>query len=319
MFSFNNINVLIVGDVMIDRYIRGSVTRISPEAPVPIVAHENTENRLGGAANVALNIQALGALPFLLSVVGDDENAAIFTAILEKNNLSQKGIVPSIHRKTTVKTRVLAGNQQLLRIDSEDIHALNDIETNNVLNKFHHLLSEYSFKVIILQDYNKGVLTEKIIQNIIAIAQKRNILVTADPKKVNFLAYQHVTLFKPNLKEVRDSVPFSVQTTLESLQKAANFIHTHLKNQYTLITLSEKGMFLSDGMSAQIIPTRPRAISDVSGAGDTVIAVISLALAAKMDMTKAVELANMAGGQVCEKVGVVPVNRLQLLHEFGNM
>jgi D-glycero-beta-D-manno-heptose-7-phosphate kinase len=313
-----NSHVLIVGDVMIDRYIRGSVTRISPEAPVPIVAHERTENRLGGAANVALNIQALGAIPFLLSVVGNDDDGVIFNDIIHKNNLTKKGIIASTHRKTTVKTRILAGNQQLLRIDSEDIHALSEIEEQQILNKFYYLLAEYHFEVIILQDYNKGVLTENIIKNIISTAKKRNIPVTIDPKKNNFWCYENATIFKPNLKEVRDSLPFEVQPNLESLKKASDFIHARLKNKYTLITLSEKGMFLSDGVSAQIIPTRPRAISDVSGAGDTVIAVISLALAAKMDMKEAVALANMAGGQVCEKVGVVPVDRLLLLHEFGN-
>jgi D-glycero-beta-D-manno-heptose-7-phosphate kinase len=310
--------VLIVGDVMIDRYIRGSVTRISPEAPVPIVAHERTENRLGGAANVALNIQALGATPFLLSMIGKDENGMLFKEMTKNANLPNQGINVSNTRKTTLKTRVLAGNQQLLRIDSEDIHPLCKAETQKMLNQFHHLLKAYRFDVIILQDYNKGILTEKLIQTILSTAKKHQIPVTADPKKTNFFAYKNITLFKPNLKEVRDSIPFEVQPTLESLQKAANFIHTQLKNQYTLITLSEKGMFLSDGTSAQIIPTRPRAISDVSGAGDTVIAVISLAIAAKMDMAQAVVLANMAGGQVCEKVGVVSVDKLQLLQEFGN-
>jgi rfaE bifunctional protein kinase chain/domain len=314
--SFNAMRVLIVGDVMIDRYIRGSVTRISPEAPVPIVAHDHTENRLGGAANVALNIQALGATPILLSIVGQDENGKIFNDILENANLSKIGIIPSHNRKTTIKTRILAGNQQLLRIDSEHTHALSVKEENDILKKLRQFLANHRFDVIILQDYNKGVLTENVIKNTIAIAKKRNIPITADPKKVNFLAYKNVTLFKPNLKEVRDSVPFAVQPNLESLQKAANFIHTHLENTYTLITLSEKGMFLSDGKSAQIIPTRPRAISDVSGAGDTVISVISLAIAAKMDIAQAVALANMAGGQVCEKVGVVPIDKLQLLHEF---
>lgn len=301
--------VLIIGDVMLDRYLTGSVSRISPEAPVPVVLHRETEDRLGGAANVALNVRALGSVPILCSAVGRDEDGEVFRQILPANDISAEGIVTLPGRRTTVKTRILGNNQQMLRIDREDTHDLTAEEEAFFLQKVLRLLDERPVRVVIFQDYNKGVLTPKVIRDVIAVSRERGILTAVDPKKVNFFAFEGVDLFKPNLKEIRDSAPFAVHPTLESLQQASDFLHERLQNRLTMITLSEKGLFLDGGTGGKIFPTVPRNVADVSGAGDTVISVAALGLAAGLDLETIATLSNLAGGQVCEFPGVVPVRR----------
>ncbi len=302
--------VLIVGDVMLDRYLTGSVSRISPEAPVPVVLHRGTENRLGGAANVALNVRALGGVPVLCSLVGRDEDGEIFRHLLPAHDITAEGIVASTGRCTTVKMRVLGNNQQMIRIDREDTHDLTSEEEQFFLQKILRLLEERPVRVLIFQDYNKGILTEKVIHTLIEAAKERGILTVVDPKKANFFAYWGVDLFKPNLKEIRDSAPFAVQAEPESLQRASDFLRERLQNRITMITLSEKGLFLDDGTGhARIYPTVPRNVADVSGAGDTVISVAALGLAAGLDLEIIALLSNLAGGQVCEFAGVVPVRR----------
>lgn len=307
--KLENHEVLIIGDVMLDRYLTGAVSRISPEAPVPVVLHHATDDRLGGAANVALNVRALGGMPVLCSVVGSDEGGKILQHLLPAAGITAEGIVASAGRRTTVKTRVLGNNQQMLRIDSEDTHDLTDEEVRLFLQKVSLLLDERNIRVIIFQDYNKGVLTEAVIRAVIAEARQRDILTAVDPKKANFFAYQGVDLFKPNLKEIRDSAPFAVRAELESLQRASDFLRERLQNRLTMITLSEKGLFLDSGteMGGRIFPTVPRNVADVSGAGDTVISVAALGLAAGLDLEVIAALSNLAGGQVCEFPGVVPV------------
>ena len=314
--SFESVKVLIIGDVMIDRYLEGVVSRISPEAPVPIVHLHQRENRLGGAANVALNVKALGATPYLCSIVGQDDNAKILMDLLPKRGLWQQGVALSPNRVTTTKTRVIASNQHLLRVDSEDLHELNQEEESILLEKVEALLKKEKIDVILFQDYNKGVLSKNIIHNILRQAKEKNIPTLVDPKKENFLAYKGVTVFKPNLKEIQEALPFDVKDDLTSLQIASRYLQEKLNNQYTLITLSDKGLFIDDYQNPKIIPTTPRQIADVCGAGDTVISVLAVAMGAKMDMASTAILANLAGGQVCEKVGVVPVDRLQLEQEF---
>ncbi len=308
--QLENHEVLILGDVMIDRYLTGSVNRISPEAPVPVVLHQTTEDRLGGAANVALNIRALGSVPVLCSVIGrDNDGQQLVNRILPENNITAVGIVWSDTRRTTVKTRVLGNHQQMLRIDSEDTHDLSAEEQANVLQKIAELVATRPIRAIILQDYNKGVLTQALIEAVIALAKKAGILTAVDPKKSNFFAYHGVDLFKPNLKEIRDSAPFSVHPTLDSLREAAKFLRSRLENRLTMITLSEKGLFLDDIEEARLYPTVQRNISDVSGAGDTVISIATLALIAGLPNESIATLSNLAGGQVCEFPGVVPVDR----------
>lgn len=314
--AFNNINVLIVGDVMIDRYLNGHVSRISPEAPVPVVHLQDSEDRLGGAGNVALNVQALGATPFLCSVIGDDEDSSALLRLLPENGMTNEHILTSSERVTTVKTRVLSNNQHLLRIDREDNHDLSEAEANRFLEHIRHTLDTQHIQVILLQDYNKGVLSQQVIQELILEGTRRDIPIAVDPKFKNFWAYRDVTLFKPNLKEIRAQLPDPIGTDLASLQHAAQQIQIKLGNRYTMITLSEKGLFIFENGVGQVIPTFPRAVADVCGAGDTVVSITALGLALKLPMTKVAILSNLAGGQVCEKVGVVPVDKAQLLKEF---
>ncbi len=310
---------------MLDRYLTGTVSRISPEAPVPVVLHRNTEDRLGGAANVALNIRALGGIPILCSVVGTDADGEIFKKMLPGQGIDASGLISSVQRLTTVKTRILGNNQQMLRIDREDAHELNAEETTALLATTRALLDGGDIRAVIFQDYNKGVLTRDVIQAVIDMAHERGILIAVDPKRVNFFAYRGVDLFKPNLKEIRDSAPFPIYPTVESLEEAAAFLQGRLQNRITMITLSEKGLFLDAGTDhGCLYPTVPRNIADVSGAGDTVISVATMALAAGLDLDTIAALSNLAGGQVCEFPGVVPVRRdileqelAQWLHQSG--
>ncbi len=318
--GFQKLKVLVVGDVMIDRYLVGRVERISPEAPVPVVNLEQTDNRLGGAANVALNLKALGATPFLCSVVGEDDAADLFGQLLEEEHLSDVGILKVPLRITTVKTRVLAKNQQLLRFDSEITTALDVLSTDIFIKKIIHLIDNQNIDVVLFQDYNKGVLTPTVIREIIHYCHKKNIPTAADPKKDNFFSYENVTLFKPNLKEVSEALGFTPNPDkIETLQKAAIALNERLKNALTLITLSEKGIYLDNHQQSILIPTAARNIADVCGAGDTVISVAVLGLALGLNMKETVILANIAGGIVCESVGVVPVNRSKLIAEYQKL
>ncbi|MBK8966021.1 MAG: bifunctional ADP-heptose synthase [Saprospiraceae bacterium] len=315
--KLGNHEVLIVGDVMLDRYLMGNVSRISPEAPVPVVLYQRTEDRLGGAANVALNVQALGAVPILCSVVGDDPDGHALQRILPATGMRPEGLVFSKSRKTTVKTRVLGNNQQMLRIDQEDVHDLSEQETTMLVQTVSDLLDRFSVKALIFQDYNKGVLTPAVIRAITDLAKQRGVIISVDPKKANFFAYQGVDLFKPNLKEIRESVPFDVETTLDSLKRAADYLKKRLQNGMTMITLSEKGLFLDDGKSSALYPTIQRNVADVSGAGDSVIGIVTLGLVAGLDSQLLAALSNLSGGQVCEYPGVVPVQRSILEAELS--
>ena len=313
---FNEVKVLVIGDVIIDRYLDGKVNRISPEAPVPIVHLQKTDNRLGGAANVALNVKAMGATPYLFSVIGKDDNAKIFQHLMPKNDLWENGILQSEDRCTTVKTRVMSNNQQLLRVDREDTHDLTSNEENLLLHNIQEFLSENKVQVIILQDYNKGIFSLAMIRKILLEAIKNDISVVVDPKKENFFDFKNVDIFKPNLKEIRESTPFEVTTDLDSLKQASEYLRRKSGNKNSIITLSEKGMFIDDGKICKIIPTQIRNIADVCGAGDSVISLTAIGLAMKLSLEEIATLANLAGGQVCERVGVVPVNKEQLRNEY---
>lgn len=305
---------------MIDRYLVGRVERISPEAPVPVVNLERTDNRLGGAANVALNLKALGATPFLCSVIGEDAEGDLFRQLMIEDNLSDIGILKTTSRVTTVKTRVLAKNQQLLRFDNEIISNIDEKATQQFIKLITQLIDNQNIDVVLFQDYNKGVLTPELITTIIDYCNQRKIPTTADPKKDNFFSYKNITLFKPNLKEVSEALGFYPNPDKnETLAKAAKTLNERLNNTFTLITLSEKGMYLDNHHQSVLIPTQPRNIADVCGAGDTVISVASLGLALGLDMKSTVIMANLAGGIVCESVGVVPVNRVKLMTEYEKL
>jgi rfaE bifunctional protein kinase chain/domain len=314
--NFRQMNVLIIGDVMIDSYTWGKVTRISPEAPVPIVAVEKEENRLGGAANVALNILALGATPYLCAVVGKDQNAEIFDNLLESHQLSKEGIIRSDNRITTVKTRIIGNNHQLLRIDKEVEHPISEIELIELYNQINNIVENKKIDVIIFEDYDKGVITPSLIEQVVELAKSKNIPVAVDPKKRNFLHYKNVSLFKPNLKELKEGLNIEIDPSIPaSLENAAKQIREKLNAKMALITLSEKGILINTANENKIIPAHLRNIADVSGAGDTVISVAALCLAAGISPQDIAVLSNLAGGLVCEHVGVIPINAEELQKE----
>lgn len=317
--AFQKIKVLVVGDVMIDRYLSGTVDRISPEAPVPIVHLRDEDNRLGGAANVALNIHALGATPYLVSYTGKDANGELFLKLMEEARLPLSGILGSNHRCTTVKTRVLAQHQQLMRVDREDTHDITGAEAGDLLNRVNDLIEVEQIDVLLLQDYNKGVLTEKLIPGLIERSRKAGIPVVVDPKARNFWAYRGVTVFKPNLREMQQQADFPLTADRSGLDTADALLRRQLDHQYTMITLSDKGIYLHDGERGRILPTRRRSIADVSGAGDTVISVVALGIALGISLDEIGLLANLAGGQVVEKPGVVPVDLPQLKREYSEL
>ncbi len=310
--DFENQKVLIIGDIMLDTYIWGSVERISPEAPVPIVAVQKRENRLGGAANVALNIQALGAKAVLCSLTGADSKGEELHDELKRAGLPTYGIGKSKYRKSTVKFRVFGNKTQLLRVDEETEEALNREETRLLTEKIEHILNNENIDVIIFQDYDKGVITPEIIDFTLSLAKQKKIPVTADPKKRNFSAFKRVTLFKPNLKELTDGLNRSrAPQTIEEVAREARELLQRIDAEMVMATLSEKGAFITwdKGTKNHHAPAHVRQIADVSGAGDTVISVASLCLALKIDAREIAELSNLAGGLVCEEVGVVPVNK----------
>ena len=301
---------------MIDSYMWGEVERISPEAPIPIVSVNKYENRIGGAANVALNIQALGATPIICSVIGDDEKGNIFFELLKKRNISREGILIDSKRKTTVKTRIISNNQHLLRIDEETDNNLSQNIEKEFVSAISKLLSEKKIHAVIFEDYDKGVITPYVIEKVIEIANSKNISTFADPKKRNFLCYKNVTLFKPNFKEFSEGLNLNIsKNDFEAIYLAAKQLHQKSYIKLVLLTLSESGIFISDKVSYKAIPAQIRDIADVSGAGDTIIGVACLCMIAGLEPSAIAAISNLAGGLVCEKVGVVPIDKEQLLKE----
>lgn len=312
-FSSNKIGV--VGDVMLDTYWWGVVDRISPEAPVPIVSLQTKEVRVGGAANVAYNLSALGASTTLFAIIGKDVEGLALKGLLEKQGILTPYIISSDNRVTTNKVRIMGRNQQMMRLDHENTQDMSTLEEDELLSNFYAYVDSEKPSIIILEDYNKGVLTPRIIESVITYCNKKGIPTAVDPKQKNFLAFKNCTLFKPNLKEVKEGLKISLgEMTLDNLNKVHKALHQHLNNAISFITLSENGVYYADASSQNWIPTHIRNISDVSGAGDTVIAVASLVYAESKHMNLAAEIANIAGGMVCELVGTAPIDK-QLLQE----
>jgi rfaE bifunctional protein kinase chain/domain len=312
--AFKGLNVLIVGDVMVDSYVIGKVDRVSPEAPVPVVDVQKFDSRLGGAGNVALNVQALGAQPVLCSAIGNDKEGADLSHLMEKAGLSQKALLVSDKRKTTTKTRILGNGHQLVRIDHEITSPLDTLDSFLLEQHFERELEHAD--VVIMEDYNKGVLHSDNIKILIDKARKANVPVVVDPKKENFLNYRNATLFKPNLKELAEGLHVSEDLKeLSNLKKAVSHLHSLMDCEMYMVTMSEKGVYLKDRQTEHHIQAHVRNIADVSGAGDTVISVAALCVALKADTALTAALSNLAGGLVCEETGVVPVNREQLFQE----
>jgi len=317
LFSkFGQLQILIVGDVMIDAYMWGKVDRISPEAPVPVISVSHRENRLGGAANVALNIQSLGATPVMCAMIGDDAKGKVFQNLLVKRQMTGVGILTSTHRKTTVKTRVISGNQHLLRIDDESSKPLDTELEQQFIDHTLNLMDQFPFAAIIFEDYDKGNITPRVIEQVVAKANRLNIPTLVDPKKRNFMAYQGVTLFKPNFKEICEGLKTDIpKGDFAALHLAAEKLRGQLRAGLIMVTLSEMGVYITSGGSYFRVPAEIRDIADVSGAGDTVISVAACCLASGFEPRDIAAISNLAGGLVCEKVGVVPVDKAQLLAE----
>jgi len=318
--KFNGLRILVIGDVMLDAYVMGKVNRISPEAPVPIVSLENEDARIGGAGNVALNLLALGAKPIICGVIGEDSSGDKLLNLFEKNGISTDGLVKSMVRKTTVKTRVISNKQQLLRIDSESTFPLLESEEIKLNNTIQNIINQ-GIDGIIFEDYNKGVLTDSIIQNTIKIAKEKDIPTAVDPKKENFLSYKGVSLFKPNLKELKEglNLNFDFNTNKELFEKGIELLEEKLQNEISFVTLSENGVFIKNQTEKYYVPAHMRSISDVSGAGDTVIAVATLCLISGASTKQIAEISNLAGGLVCEKSGVVSISKNELLKEVSEL
>lgn len=313
--AFSKLKVLVIGDVMVDSYVWGKVSRISPEAPVPVVLAEKKEKRLGGAANVALNVQALGATPIPCAIVGADLNGEFFLNRLEEKGIPSKGVITSSERDTTVKERILSGAHQMLRVDTETDKHLSPIEQKSLLHHIKNLLPECD--VVIFEDYDKGVINPTIIAETINEATRLGIPTVVDPKKRNFMDYKGATLFKPNLKELREGLGIEVDAkNIDSIRTAVALLQTKLEAKMVMVTLSEHGVFIKDNGDTHLIPAHIRQISDVSGAGDTVISVMACCMAVGLSPQKAAAIANLAGGLVCEYVGVVPINREDLMEEI---
>jgi rfaE bifunctional protein kinase chain/domain len=318
--KFNGLRILVIGDVMLDAYVMGKVNRISPEAPVPIVSLENEDARIGGAGNVALNLLALGAKPIICGVIGEDSSGDKLLNLFEKNGISTDGLVKSMARKTTVKTRVISNKQQLLRIDSESTFPLLESEEIKLNDTIQNIINQ-GVDGIIFEDYNKGVLTDSVIQNTIKIAKEKDITTAVDPKKENFLSYKGVSLFKPNLKELKEglNLNFDFNSNKDLFEKGIEVLEEKLQNEISFVTLSENGVFIKNQTEKYYVPAHMRSISDVSGAGDTVIAVATLCLISGASTKQIAEISNLAGGLVCEKSGVVSISKNDLFSEVSEL
>lgn len=303
--KFKGLNIAVIGDMMLDCYFQGDVKRISPEAPVPIVEVGNEFFRFGGAANVALNILKLGGNPLPVGVIGYDNDGSIFTSLINEMNINSDGIFLDEERSTTSKTRVIASNQHVVRIDKESKEYL----AKKLQVKIFKYLEAHSdsLNAIILEDYNKGVLSPALIEKIIHLANSKRIIVTVDPKFNNFFSFKNVTVFKPNRKEAEDVLGIKIKTD-EDVSFAGNKILERLETKYVLLTLGEGGIAVFEqGKTEKRMSTKARQVADVSGAGDTVISTLTMALAAKANIIEASYLANYAGGIVCGEIGIVPI------------
>ena len=303
--KFHGKKIAVVGDMMLDCYFWGDVKRISPEAPVPVVEVENEFYRFGGAANVALNILKLGGIPLPVGVIGYDNDGSVFNSLITDIGINDDGIIVDDSRPTTSKTRVIAHNQHVVRIDKESKENISKKIQNKILKYIEDNLTDLD--AIILQDYNKGVLSSSLIEHLIKLANSKKIIVTVDPKFNNFFSYKNVTVFKPNRKEAEDILGIKIKSDTD-ISYAGAALLDKLKSEYVLLTLGEGGIAVFEkGEKEKRMPTKARRVADVSGAGDTVISTLTMALASGSDIVEASYLANYAGGIVCGEVGIVPI------------
>lgn len=308
--------VMVIGDVMLDKYIYGGVTRISPEAPVPVVEVSNEEARLGGALNVLMNLRSLGVTTSICGIIGNDQDASLLRHILANEGIRSEGLVSINARRTTVKNRIIAQAQHMLRLDYEDSFYLNEVEEHFFLNAFYECFDSFRPQSIIFQDYNKGLLTSSIIRIITKLCKDTGTLIFVDPKKKNFWEYSNATLFKPNLVELSGAFDSVIpKSNLDIVRRYSLELLAKTNSEYALVTLSDQGMLLCGNGVDVHLPAHRRNIVDVSGAGDTVISVVAACFCAGLPISMAVALANIAGGLVCEDVGVVPIDYSKLTAE----
>ncbi|GGB15024.1 bifunctional heptose 7-phosphate kinase/heptose 1-phosphate adenyltransferase [Puia dinghuensis] len=318
--QFQQVKAGVIGDMMLDTYLWGHVERISPEAPVPVVALERREHRIGGAGNVALNLASLGARVTTFSVIGADPDGEQLEGLLREEGIDTSYLITSRDRITTTKARVMGRNQQMLRLDSEMTVDLTAGAEDELLGELRRYLEMERPQVVIFEDYNKGVLTQRVIREAVALCRRHEVITAVDPKRKNFFSYEGVTIFKPNLKEVKEGLNLLLdEVQLPVLRKIHEQLMERLQHQISFITLSEKGVFFQNGEQAEQIPSHLRNIADVSGAGDTVIAVASLVYAVTRDVRLMAEIANIAGGLVCEEVGTAAIDRVRLMEECGRL
>lgn len=304
--NFIGKRIAVVGDVMLDCYFQGFVSRISPEAPVPVVEVDDEFARFGGAMNVAYNIKTLGGIPLPIGIIGNDNDGKLFKKLMKEAGISNAGIITDKNRPTTAKTRVIANNQHVVRIDKEKTNPISTATEKSILALLKKEIKKLD--AVILQDYNKGVLTKSLIEKVIALANENKKIVTVDPKFNNFFSYQNVTVFKPNRKETEDAFGIKIKSN-DEISSAGKKLLEKLKCNYALLTLGEGGIALFEkGKTERRVPTKARKVADVSGAGDTVISTLTMALTAGADIYDAAYLANYAGGLVCQEVGIVPID-----------
>jgi len=314
--SIEKLRVAVIGDVMLDTYWWGGVDRISPEAPVPIVSLFKKEERIGGAGNVALNVKALGAQVHIISVTGQDEEAERLKALFNKQGIHTRYLLASAERITTNKIRVISRNQHMMRLDAENTDWLSPEMEDALISHFERYLEEEQPQVVIMEDYNKGVLGKRVISEVIRLSKQHQVIIAVDPKRKNFFEYRGVDIFKPNLLEARQGLNLIPDTvTGDFMRNIHDLLQQQLEHKISFITLSEKGVFFQEGAYSRIIPTHVRNIADVSGAGDTVIAVASVLYAATGNVNLMAEVANIAGGLVCEEVGTAAIKKDRLLQE----
>ncbi|MBQ3336176.1 MAG: D-glycero-beta-D-manno-heptose-7-phosphate kinase [Selenomonadaceae bacterium] len=304
-------NILVVGDVMLDKYYFGEVTRISPEAPVPIARVMEVKETLGGAANVAHNLALLGCQTSIIGQIGRDNHGEIFLSKLKNCGVDYSGVIES-SKPTTTKTRVISGHQQMIRLDFEDASELDGAATDELLKNFFAQVE--GVDGVIVSDYGKGVCTKKICREIIGACRAQKKFVVVDPKGDNWQKYFDACFITPNLKELNAVLPKKISNVDAQIEEAAQKVIDEFNLRGLIVTRSAEGLSLIDGEKISHIKARAQEVFDVSGAGDTVIAVFALALAGKLDAAAAAYLANVAAGVVVAKVGTYAVNREELLN-----
>jgi len=305
--AFSDQKIMVIGDLMLDQYIWGRISRISPEAPVPVVEVESDTIRLGGSANVVCNVQSLGAEVIPVGLIGEDKAGEQLIQLFRERSLPIEGLIADSSRPTTLKTRIIAHNQHVVRMDSESCHPI----SRSIEKKLFSYIEQHLNTVggIILEDYNKGILMPHFIKELIHLANKRKLMVFVDPKFDHFFDYQNVTLFKPNRKEAMDRIGMRIKSG-ESLELLGKKLLDKVQCQALLITLGEEGMILfQPGKPSVQVPTRAVKVHDVSGAGDTVIASIAVSMISGAGLEEAATIANYAAGIVCGEVGIVPIDR----------